>query len=147
MKGIVCSVCGFISIDGSTPEACPVCGAPKKAFKEKEDAIVTPSDATDKVEANKKHIPKITVNKKCELIPEGCVDVNVKIGEITHPILPEHHIMYIDCYVDKKFLSRTHLTAGRLYPAAGLHLKVKNGKFTAIEKCNIHGAWISEVDL
>jgi desulfoferrodoxin-like iron-binding protein len=139
-------MCGFISVDGSAPEHCPVCGAPKKAFNEKDNAITDPSDATDKVEANKKHIPSITVEKKCGLI-EGCTDVHVKIGETTHPMLPEHFIMFIDCYLDKKFISRIRLTPEKLNPAVGMHLKVSSGKFAAIEKCNIHGYWIKETEL
>lgn len=145
MKGIVCSVCGFVSIDGIAPERCPVCGAPKNAFQEKEDAIVEPSEKTEKIEANKKHIPKIFVKKQCKLIPDGCVDVNVKIGEVVHPMLPEHFIMYIDCYIDKKFIARTHLTPEKVNPAIGLHLKVSSGKFAAVEHCNLHGSWLTEV--
>ncbi|MCB4792880.1 MAG: hypothetical protein LHV68_13505 [Elusimicrobia bacterium] len=147
MKGFVCSVCGFISIDGAAPEKCPVCMSPKKAFNEKDDAIVTPSAATDKIETNKKHIPVIVVEKKCGLIPDGCTDVQVKIGEVTHPMLPEHFIMNIDCYLDKKFILRAILTPGKLNPAVGLHLKVSSGKFSAVEKCNLHGNWMTEVDL
>ena len=32
MKGIVCKVCGFIAINGATPEKCPVCKANARAF-------------------------------------------------------------------------------------------------------------------
>lgn len=144
MKGIVCSMCGFIAIDGIVPEKCPQCGAPQKAFSEKPDAIVEPSPATEKMESNKKHIPQIIVKKQCKLIPDGCVDINVKIGEITHPMLPEHYIMYIDCYIDKKYVARIKFTPEKLNPAVGLHLKVDKGTFTAVEKCNVHGAWLSE---
>ena len=147
MKGIVCSVCGFISIDGTTPDKCPVCAAPKTAFSLKEDAIKVAGDKTTYSEPEKKHIPYISVAKKCGLIPDGCLDVNVKIGEITHPMLAEHYIMWIDFYVDKKYVSRMMLTPEKLNPACGLHLKVKSGKFTAIENCNIHGSWIKEIDL
>lgn len=147
MKGFVCKMCGYISINGSAPEACPACGAPKKAFEEKEDAIVTPSDATEKLEANKKHIPSIAVEKKCSFIPDKCSDVHIKVGETTHPMLAEHHIKYIDCYISKEFVARIKLTPEKLNPAGCLHLRVSTGKFTAIERCNLHGAWISEVDL
>ena len=100
MKGFVCKVCGFISIDGSAPEKCPVCGSPKTAFEEKEGAIKTPKDPNNLTELEKKHIPVITIVKKCGLIPEGCQDLHVKMGEIQHPMLPEHYIMHIDFYID-----------------------------------------------
>ena len=147
MKGFVCKVCGFISISGSAPERCPVCGASKTAFEEKEDAIKTPKDVNNLSELEKKHIPVITVVKKCGLIPEGCQDVHAKIGEIQHPMEQKHYIGHIDFYIDNEFISRVHLTPDKLNPAAALHLKATSGKLTVIEFCNLHGAWIKETDL
>lgn len=147
MKGWVCKICGFISINGSAPEKCPVCRAPKTSFEEKEDAIKTSVDPKNLTELEKKHIPQITVIKKCGLIPEGCQDVHVKMGEIQHPMLKEHYITHIDFYIDKEFISRVILTADKLNPAAALHLKAHAGKLAVIELCNLHGAWIKEVDL
>jgi superoxide reductase len=85
--------------------------------------------------------------KKCGLIPKGCQDVHVKIGEIQHPMEQKHYIMNIDFYIDNEFISRVKLTPEKLNPAAALHLKVQNGKLTAIDLCNLHGAWIKETDL
>lgn len=147
MKGFVCKVCGFISIDGKAPETCPVCHAPKTSFEDKEDAIKIPRDPKNLTELEKKHIPVITVVKKCKLIPEGCIDVHVKMGEIIHPTLSAHYIMHIDFYIDKKFVSRVMLTPEKLNPAAALHLKAGKGKLTVVELCNLHGAWINEIYL
>ena len=147
MKGIVCSVCGYISINGSAPDNCPVCHAPKTAFQAKEDAIKTAVNPKRLTETEKKHIPAITLVKKCGLIPEGCQDVHVKVGEIPHPMQPEHYILHIDFYLNKEFISRVILTPGNLNAAAALHLKATNGRLTAIELCNLHGAWINEADL
>lgn len=147
MKGIACKVCGYISIIGSAPDNCPVCHAPKTAFEEKEDAIKTAADPKNLTELEKKHIPVIALVKKCGLIPEGCQDVHVKMGEIQHPMQPEHYITHIDFYLDKEFISRVILTPGSLNPAAALHLKAESGKLTVIELCNLHGAWINEADL
>ncbi len=144
MKGIVCKVCGYIAIHGSAPDKCPVCGAPKASFAENENAIKT---AADEVKLSEKHTPVITVVKVCGLIPEGCQDVHVKVGEIIHPMLAEHYIGIIDFYLDKEFLARTHLTPVKLNPASALHLKVISGKLSVIEHCNLHGAWIKETDL
>jgi superoxide reductase len=147
MKGFVCKVCGFISINGSAPDKCPVCGAPKTSFEEKEDAMKTPKDANNLTELEKKHIPVISIVKKCGLIPEGCQDVNVKIGEVQHPMQPEHYIMHIDFYIDKEFISRVILTPDKLNSAAALHIKTPSGRLAAIALCNLHGAWIKDVDL
>lgn len=147
MKGHVCKICKFISINGSAPDKCPVCGAPKTSFEEKENAVMTPKDVGNLTELEKKHIPVITVVKKCGLIPEGCHDVHAKIGEVQHPMQPEHYINFIDFYLDREFIARTHLTPDKLNPAAALHLKAETGKIAVIEFCNLHGAWIRETDL
>ena len=147
MKGYVCKMCGYISINGTAPEKCPVCGAPKSAFQEKEDAIKLPNDPKNLTDLEKKHIPVIKVVNVCGLIPDGCQDVHVKLGEIQHPMQEDHYIMHIDFYLDKKFISRVILTPFALNPACALHLKAKSGKLTAISLCNLHGAWINEIDL
>lgn len=147
MKGIICGNCGYIAIDGAAPEKCPVCGAPKARFTEKQDALKTSKDVATVGESEKKHIPSITVNKQCGLIPSACVDVSVKVGEITHPMLPEHFIMHIDFYIDNKYISRVMLTPEKLNPAATLHIKGGGSKLQAIELCNVHGAWFNEVNI
>ncbi|GEM_PF-267693 len=162
MKGHVCKVCKFISIDGSAPDRCPVCGSPKTAFEEKENAVLTPKDPKNKTELEKKHEPVIIVVRKCDLIAESCTDVHAKIGKILHPMLPEHSIQHIDFYIDKGFMARALLTPEKLNPAAALHLKAgggpstgsgpsraksTRGKLAVIELCNLHGAWIREMDL
>ena len=146
MKGFVCKICGYISINGSAPENCPVCHAPKTAFEEKEGAIKTPADEKNLTDLEKKHIPLITILKKCGLIP-GCTDVHVKMGGIQHPMQQDHYIVHIDFYIDNEFISRVILTPDKLNPAAALHLKADSGKLTVIELCNLHGAWIKEEDL
>lgn len=144
MEGHVCKVCGFISINGSAPEKCPVCGASKTSFQEKQDAIKI---SKDEVSLSEKHTPVIALAKKCGLIPEGCQDVHVKIGEVDHPMKPEHYIIHIDFYIDNEFISRVILTPEKLNPAASLHFKIHSGKLSVIELCNLHGAWIKEMNL
>jgi len=147
MKGIVCKVCGYISINGNAPEKCPVCGAPKISFEEKDDAIKVPKDIKNKNELEKKHVPVILVLKKCGLIPDGCVDVHAKMGDIIHPMLPEHYITKVDFYVDNEYISRVYLSPEKNQPACALHLKVNSGKLSVIENCNLHGSWISETNI
>ncbi len=147
MNGYVCKVCKYIAIDGNAPEHCPVCGAPKSAFAENENAIKQPQDTSNLSDLEKKHIPVITVVKKCGLISDGCIDAHVKLGEIQHPMEQSHYIMHIDFYIDKEFVARVHLTPERLNPAAALHLKNQEGKIEAIALCNQHGAWFNEAEL
>lgn len=147
MNGHVCKVCKYIAIDGEAPERCPVCGSPKSAFLENKDAINLPKDAGSLSELEKKHVPVITLVKKCGLIPDGCMDVHVKLGEVSHPMVEVHHIMHIDFYIDKKFIARTQLTPEKLNAAAALHLKPGTGRIEAVALCNQHGAWFKEAEL
>lgn len=146
MKGLVCKICGYIALDGKTDE-CPLCHM-KNCFEEKEDAYKTPDFKAESGESEKKHIPAITVIEECGLIPgAGCVDVHVKIGEITHPMLEEHHITRIVFYRGGKYIASMNLTAG-VNPAAVVHLKDgTTGKIQIIENCNVHGNWFNEVEI
>ncbi len=147
LKGIVCGTCGYIALDGVAPDNCPVCMSPKEVFKEEGNAVNEPADPSNLSELDKKHLPVIGIVKKCGMIPEGCVDATVRVGEILHPTEPDHHIFFIDMYLDKEWITRVHLS-DKVNPAAVIHLKPESsGKISVIELCNKHGKWISEVDL
>ncbi len=141
MKGFECQTCGFMAIDGAAPDRCPVCFSPKTSFEEK-DAINAKEN-----EGKEKHVPVIEVADACIIGEEGCKDIVVKVGSVLHPMEADHYITFIDYYLDKKFISRIHLTPGNLNPGAVIFLKADSGKVTVIEKCNKHGNWINEVDL
>ncbi|MCM8801287.1 MAG: hypothetical protein NC912_04685 [Candidatus Omnitrophica bacterium] len=143
MNTYVCGKCGYIAFD-NVPESCPVCGAKKEAFSLDNNAIKRPTDPNNLSELEKKHIPVVKIERKCGLIDSVCLDVNIKIGEITHPMQSQHFIMYIDVYLDKNLVSRYHLTPEKLNPALGIHLKVNSGKLLVLENCNLHGRWVKE---
>jgi desulfoferrodoxin-like iron-binding protein len=106
-----------------------------------------PSKETNKLELNKKHIPVVKVVKQCKLIPEGCTEIPVRVGEILHPMTKDHHIMRIDVYLDKKFIARAMLTPENVNPAVSIHLHAEKGRISVVSLCNLHGAWLSEVEL
>ena len=141
MKGFLCGACKYISINGSAPDLCPVCGSPKSVFSE-QDIIKTAQDEGP----GEKHVPLIEVNRQCGLMGDGCTDVHVKIGKIAHPMEAKHYIVFVDLYAGNEWVSRAHLSPNT-QPAACFHIKASSGKITAIELCNIHGHWINEGDL
>ncbi|MFC1478150.1 desulfoferrodoxin family protein [Candidatus Margulisiibacteriota bacterium] len=147
MKAIVCGICDYVVLEGLVQENCPACGCPQAEFKLKEDAIKTSEDENNKNETEEKHAPVITVNKQCGLIPDACTDLNVKVGSVIHPMLPEHYITHIDLYKDRRFISRVTLSPDIMNPAVALHLKAADGTISVIVKCNVHGLWMAEVDL
>lgn len=146
MKTFVCNVCGHIEFN-EAPVHCPICAAPKTSFEDKPNIIHKPGEPTNFSEPEKKHIPKIVIVKTCGLIPQGCFDAHVKVGEAEHPMLKEHYITFIDFYLDSKYLARVYLTPERLHPAAALHINTGSGTLMAVEHCNIHGYWSSETKI
>lgn len=147
MKVFECKVCGHLEFDAA-PEKCLVCRSLKEAFVENLAAIKKPENPAALTDGDKKHIPQITIVKKCGLIPDGtCTDVHVKVGELEHVMQEKHYIRYIDFYVDRRFVSRVWLSQGVCHPAAALHLNVKAGTITAVENCNVHGTWMNEAKI
>ncbi len=146
MELFVCGVCGHIAF-GSAPEKCPACGAPKSSFTADPSALKKPADPKNLTEGDKKHIPVFVVKRECGLVDKACVDVYVKIGEILHVMEEKHWIMWIDFYLNQKFLARYTMAPTGVNPAVGIHLKDPRGTVNAIESCNIHGKWMAEVQL
>jgi desulfoferrodoxin-like iron-binding protein len=141
MALFVCSVCGHVEF-GSAPDRCPVCWAPKDKFSQNDRVFIEAEEKSK--EASVKHIPAVTVNKVCGLIPEQhCADVIVRIGKTLHPAEPAHFIKWIDCYVDDQFVERAQLTPN-VNPAACFHLKKEGSSIRVVEFCNIHGHWQAE---
>ncbi|MBN1696117.1 MAG: hypothetical protein JW881_01275 [Spirochaetales bacterium] len=137
----ICKTCGHISFGGA-PDACPVCKTPGSGFTQKNEAIAPP----DK-EGHEKHLPVLAVSNTCGLL-DGCKDINIKIGETTHPMKKEHWINWIDVYVNGNFASRYIMYPDNLMPALGVHFKDDvSGTVTVIEYCNVHGYWKSETTL
>jgi superoxide reductase len=144
MKLFICKKCGHVAF-GAAPQNCPVCWATQDQFAQNDNAFKESAEKSK--EGAVKHIPAVTVNKKCSFIPEvPCVDIAVRIGATLHPMEDKHFIQFIDCYVDSKYVSRMMLTPG-VSPAAVFHLRATGAKVQLIERCNLHGWWMTEVAL
>lgn len=79
--------------------------------------------------ATEKHVPVI------EKVPGG---VNVKVGEVAHPMLDNHYIEWIEIIADGKAY-RQFLNPGDAPEAT---FKVEGAqKIVAREYCNLHGLW------
>jgi len=146
MKTFVCGICGHISFDYA-PVDCPVCGMAIENFENDPAVIKMPADPDNLSEMEKKHIPQIVVDKQCSVIPEGCVNVDLKVGESEHVMETEHYIKFIDCYLDRKYVSRLVLTPKLIHPAACIHMNIAEGTITAIAHCNVHGNWMTKLHL
>jgi superoxide reductase len=139
----VCSICGHVEF-GIAPENCPVCHSPKEKFI-LNNALFTDAIAKLK-DGGMKHSPVITVKKESSLVPEQpCKDISVRVGKTMHPMEEAHHIKFIDLYSDDKFISRYFIPL-QAYPAVSIYVKAAGNKIRAVEWCNLHGYWQTEVE-
>lgn len=145
MDIFICKTCGHLAF-GEAPDNCPVCNMPKDAFESNNNVFAESKEKSP--EAEVKHVPSVKVVKTCGLIPEDtCTDVHVRVGEVLHPMTEGHLITFIDCYVNDVYSGRAMFTANSINPAAAFHIKETSGTVRLVERCNIHGYWMTEVEL
>ena len=84
--------------------------------------------------AHEKHVPAVTV--------EGNT-VNVKVGEVEHPMMDAHYIMWI-ALETKQGIQRKVLNPGEK-PEAVFALADGDEAVAAYEYCNLHGLWKAEI--
>lgn len=120
MKFYLCEHCKNIITflhDSGVPVIC--CGE-----KMKEITVNT-------VEASyEKHIPVV--------VAEGN-KVDVKIGSVDHPMVPEHYIMFVVAETSEGFIKKT-LNAGDK-PHCTFILNANEKLLGVYEYCNLHGLW------
>lgn len=113
---------------------CPVCGNMVEVLRVGGGELVCCGKPMKQVTANttdaatEKHVPVI------EKIEGG---FKVKIGEVEHPMLAEHHIEWIEMIAGDKS-QRKYLTVGEA-PVAEFLTEAES--ITARENCNLHGMW------
>lgn len=120
MKFFRCKRCGKIIAlvkDISVPTIC--CG------EKMEELIPNTQDG-----AHEKHIPVINVENNI---------VTVKVGEVDHPMLPEHYIEWI--MIQTNFGNQRKVLKPGDAPIAKFALLEGEEVLKALEYCNIHGLY------
>lgn len=95
--------------------------------------------------AGEKHGPVITVEG--EIAAGNTVKVTVDVGEGKHPNQPDHFIEWAELRANDLCIGRVEFSAGITAPIATFTVNIPHeGEvvLTALEKCNLHGIWISE---
>ena len=126
VKFYICETCKNIItkiVDSKVPVVC--CGKPMKEL--------VPGAVDGALE---KHVPKVTI--------EGNT-VKVQIGEVIHPMLPEHYIQFI-ALETKNGVQIKNLKAGD-EPKAEFVLADGDEAVAVYEYCNLHGLWVKDADL
>ena len=90
--------------------------------------------------SEKKHQPVIELVG--ELKPSELFMAKFNIGEIDHPMGPDHLIEWIEVYCEDNLVSRIEFTGFAPKAHVELPLKTENSvTLTAVEHCNLHGTW------
>ncbi len=99
-----------------------------------------PKDPANLTPLEMAHWPKLTVR---EARDGGASRLMVQVGKEVHPMLPEHHIEWIEVWNGKTKLARTDLLEPTaLKPIVSFSLTVPAGtELTVKINCNLHGLW------
>lgn len=117
---------------------CKTCGSIVEITHKGEGTLVCCEEPMNLVVENsveaavEKHVPVI------EKVEGG---VLVKIGEVEHPMVPEHHIEWIEVHTEDK-VYRKYLKVGEKPEAV---FKIDEKVLYAREYCNLHGLWKNNV--
>lgn len=84
---------------------------------------------SQKDEKQEKHVPVFVENK-------------IKVGSEPHPMLPEHHIEFIQAISEDKKCIKTKFLNTEQEPS--MTINSDDNFNSAFEYCNIHGLWYSE---
>lgn len=115
---------------------CKHCGKVVMLFDKKEIPTICCGEPMVELIANtedaafEKHVP---------VIEEKENEVIVKVGEVAHPMLPEHFIEFIVLHTDQGYKLK-HLKPGDA-PVATFALLDNEIVFSAYAYCNLHGLW------
>jgi len=119
-KFFVCEHCG--NLVGMVNDA----GVPMMCCGQKMTELVPNTvDAS-----NEKHLPVVA--------KEGNT-LNVKVGSVDHPMIPEHYIQWI--YVELENGGMRKILKPETAPAASFCLGADDKAVAVYEYCNLHGLW------
>lgn len=86
------------------------------------------------------HVPRISAPDTIK--PGVPFEVEVRVGEKLHEMIPTHYIDWIDLYADDIFLTKFILTPNFTQPICKMMLTLnKSATLRALEHCNLHGLW------
>ena len=114
---------------------CNICGTIVQVFNRGDGELVCCGQRmeylkkhTHEDELQEKHVPVVVGDK-------------IQVGSIPHPMLPEHHIKFIETVTDDKKRLQVEFLDVTDNPDIQISCDGKN--FTALEYCNLHGLWKS----
>lgn len=120
---------------------CEICGNLVEVVKSSFGELVCCNEPMKKLDA-KTHDENASLEHHVPVIEHTESGLVIKVGKEPHPMLPEHHIDFIEvCSDDKKYVKRKYLKVGE-EPKLEMNCNCQNIKARAI--CNLHGLFKSE---
>jgi superoxide reductase len=91
------------------------------------------------------HWPKLTIRKSP--VVGKPFELTVQIGQQVHPMLPDHHIEWVEVWAKRKQLERVEFGEPVwMQPIATLTLVAQAHTTLLVRtKCNIHGLWENSI--
>lgn len=125
-----CAICGnMVEVTHAAQGTLSCCGQPMEPVPEIADVLPHPHDSR-----YEKHVPSI------QALDGAC---KITVGAEEHPMLPEHHIEWIEVIEEdenENRILRKYLRPGEK-PSAIFKTSAK--KVTVREYCNVHGLWVA----
>jgi len=104
------------------------------------DPFRTLADPKILSEMEMKHVPLIQVPDQVRVGRE--LELWVRVGRVSHPMEPAHHIEWIEMLIDGRPLARLALSTEGAAAAAGVRLVLTAPAVVeARTRCNLHGYW------
>lgn len=120
----LCNTCGNLAMMLNASGVNPVCcGKPMQKLVGKTSDV-----------GKEKHVPVVTVKGN---------KISVKVGEVAHPMLPNHYIRFIILETVKGLYS-IELKPGE-EPAAEFTVATGEKPVAVYEYCTVHGLWVSKL--
>ena len=109
------------------------------------EEIYTLKDPANPTELEQKHFPLIEFREKPEIGKP--FHFKVKVGDIEHPMDEEHHIEWIEAYIENRLVERKELKV-KDKPEAEFFVEVFGKvELRILIKCNLHGLWENKISL
>ncbi|MGQ4913577.1 MAG: desulfoferrodoxin family protein [Candidatus Asgardarchaeia archaeon] len=103
-------------------------------------------DTSDLSEYEKIHTPIVKVPEKIE--SGKPFDIEIQIGDPPHPNTLEHHVVWIQTFLDNECLSRVDFLPIVALPYVKLKVVLgSTAKLRVVARCNMHGLWKIEREL
>lgn len=117
---------------------CRKCGNVVLKLEDKSEALVCCNEKMELVNASmedgafEKHLPIYEIKDNV---------INIKVGEVDHPMTDEHYISFIILMSENNYMIKKLKVTDR--PEASFPYDSKYNKIYAY--CNLHGLWVREI--